>query len=99
MDDSTTKLGLLMEAAHANQKVAESSIKKLKIVSNDLVEAVREEVRRVLLEELTSLAHESRRAADSLNAVTKAAALRALTWSVGLTVVCSAIPLGIACWI
>jgi hypothetical protein len=99
MDESTMKSGLLMEAAFANQKVAETSLKKLKGVSADLVTAVREEVHRVLIEELHSLAHDSRRAADALHAVERAAALRTLTWTVGLTTLCSLIPLGLASWL
>jgi hypothetical protein len=93
------KLGLLMEAAQTNQRVAEHSLKKLKVVSNDLATVVRDEVHRVLVEELQSLAQDSKRAADALHAVGRAAAVRTFVWSVGLTTLCSAIPLGLACWI
>jgi hypothetical protein len=93
------KLGLLMEAAQTNQKVAENSLKKLKSVSNDLATVVRDEVHRVLVEELRSLAQDSKRAADALHTVGRAAAVRTFKWSVGLTTLCSVIPLGLACWI
>ncbi|MDB6107532.1 MAG: hypothetical protein JWO52_7531, partial [Gammaproteobacteria bacterium] len=59
MDDTTMKLGLLMEAAQANQKAAESSLRKLKAATNELATVVREEVHRVVLEELHSLAADS----------------------------------------
>ncbi|HEV7443580.1 MAG TPA: hypothetical protein VGO18_13380 [Steroidobacteraceae bacterium] len=99
MDDTTMKLGLLMEAAQANQKAAESSLRKLKAATNELATVVREEVHRVVLEELHSLAADSRRASDALRAAGRAANVRALVWSVGTTMLCSAIPLVLACWI
>ena len=99
MDDTTMKLGLLMEAAQANQKVAESSLKKLKAATNDLAAVVREEVHRVVMEEFHSLAADGKRTSDALYAARRAANVRALVWSVGMTLLCSAIPLGIACWV
>ena len=74
MDETTMKLGLLMEAAQAHQKAAESSLKKLKATANDLAAIVRDEVRR-------------------------AANVQILVWSVGITALCSAVPLALACWI
>ncbi len=99
MDDTTMKLGLLMEAAQANQKAAESGLRKLKAAANDLAAVVREELHRVMMEELHCLADDSKRASDALHSVRRAANMRALLWSVGTTVLCSAIPLGLACWI
>jgi hypothetical protein len=99
MDDITMKLGLLMEAAQANQKAAESSLKKLKAATNELATVVREEVHRVVTEELHSLAADSKRASDALHAVRRAATVRTLVWSAGMTILCSAIPLALACWI
>ena len=99
MDDTTMKLGLLMESAHAHQKAAESSLKKLKATANDLAAIVRDEVRHVVIEEFQSLAADSKRASDALHEVQRAANVRALVWSVGITTLCSAIPLLLACWI
>jgi hypothetical protein len=99
MDDDTMKLGLLMEAAQANQKAAEAGLKKLKAAANDLAAVVRDEVRRVLAEELQSLAADSRRASEALHAVRRAANVRVVLWSVGMTTLCSIVPLGLACWI
>jgi hypothetical protein len=99
MDDATMKLGLLMEAAQAQQKTAESSLRKLKAAMNDLAGIVREEVHRVVLEELQSLEAESRRASEALHAVRRAANTRVLIWSIGITFLCSTIPLGLTCWI
>jgi hypothetical protein len=99
MDDNTMKLGLLMEAAQANQKAAESSLRKLKAATNELATVVREEVHRVVMEELHSLAADSKRTTDALRAVRRAAHKRAVLWGVGTTLLCSAIPLALACWI
>jgi hypothetical protein len=99
MDEETLQLGLLMEAAHCQQKLAESSLKKLKAHSQELGALVREEVHRTLLDELQTLVADSNRAADALHSVRRAANARVVLWSVGLTTLCSAIPLGLACWI
>ena len=76
MDDITMKLGLLMEAAQANQKVAESSLKKLKAATNDLAAVVQEEVHRVVTEEFHSLAADGKRASEALHAARRAANAR-----------------------
>lgn len=99
MDDTTLKLGLLMEAAQTHQKSAESSLKKLKATASDLAGIVREEVRNVVIVEFQSLAADSKRASDALHDVHRAANVRGLVWSVGITVLCSAIPLAMTCWI
>jgi uncharacterized protein YPO0396 len=99
MDETTMKLGLLMEAAQTQQKVAEASLKRLKAVTHELAEIVREEVRRVAAEELQSLAADSKRAAEALREVRRAAGMRVVAWGIGMTALCSAIPLVVACWI
>jgi hypothetical protein len=99
MDEQTMKLGLLMEAAQSNQKLAESSLKKMKAAVQDLGELVRTEVRQILVAELESLTTDAKRAADALYDVRRAANARIALWSITLTTLCSAIPLGLACWI
>jgi hypothetical protein len=99
MDDTTMKLGLLMEAAQAHQKAAESSLRKLKTTTSELAAIVREEVHRAALEELHSLEIDSKRAREALHAVRRTANVRTLLWSLGTTLLCSAIPLGLACWL
>lgn len=93
------KLGLLMEAAHANQKLADASLKKLRSASQEMLEAIRDDVRRLLLEELRSLTGDAQHAADALQHVKRVANLRIAIWSLGLTLLCSIVPLGVACWI
>lgn len=92
------KLGLLMEAAQANQKLADGSLRKLRAQAQELAAAVRDEVHRTLVEELQCLAADSRRAADALNALRRAASIRMVVWSIGMTALCSAVPLSLAYW-
>ncbi len=99
MDEATMKIGLLMEAAQAQQKAADSSLRKLKAATHDLAASVREEVRRAVLEELHSLEADSKRACEALHAVRRAANTRVLVWSIGITLVCSAIPVALTCLI
>ena len=93
------KLGLLMEAAHANQKLADASLKKLRSTSQEMLDAVRDDVRRLLLEELQSLAGDAQHAADALRHVQRVVNLRVGVWSLSLTLLCSIVPLGVAWWI
>jgi hypothetical protein len=99
VDDTTLKLGLLMEAAQSHQKSAEATLRKLKSTATDLAILVRDEVRSVLIQEFQSLAADSKRAATALREVQRAANIRALVWSLGITTLCSAIPIGLACWL
>jgi hypothetical protein len=99
MDEGALKLGLFMEAAHANQRAAESSLRKLKAFANDLASVVRDEVHSTLTAELQSLAQDSKRASDALHALQRTATIRAFAWSVCITLLCSAIPFALAYWI
>ena len=54
--------------------------------------------RRTLIEELQELTAESKRAAQALHGMKRAANLRGLLWSVGVAVLCTAIPSAIARW-
>src|SRR5690348_9790134 len=81
MDDESLKLGLLMEAAQANHKLAESSLRKLRAQSHDLALTVRDELRRCLTAELQSLTDESKRAAEALRSIQRVANIRVAVWS------------------
>jgi hypothetical protein len=81
MDDSTIKLGLLMESAQAHQKIAETHLERLQAHTQDLDSVVREAIRRTLIEELGELTTETQRAVQALEGMKRAANLRALTWS------------------
>jgi hypothetical protein len=99
MDEQTMKLGLLMEAAQSHQRLAEGSLKRLKIRSQDLAEAVREEVHRTLVTELRNLSGETERAVAALQAVGRAANLRITFWTLGITLLSVAIPLALVLWL
>ena len=98
MEDNTLKLGLLMEAAQAQQALAETTLEKLNAHMRDLDDIVRDEIRRTLVEELQVLGNEGRRAAEALRGLGRSANLRVFLWSVGITLLCTAIPLSAAWW-
>jgi hypothetical protein len=102
MDEETAKFGFLMETAQAHQSLATAVLEKLKAHTNGLDAIVREEIRRTLIEELRALGAESKRAAQALHAVGRAANTRAALWSTGITTLCSGVAtslcFGIAWW-
>ncbi len=93
MEESTIKVGLLMEAAQAQQTLAESVLEKLNAHTRELDTVVRDEIRHTLVEEIQVLGNESRRAAEALRSLGRSANLRVAFWSVGLTLLCTGIPL------
>lgn len=99
MEDETVKLGLLMEAAHAQQTLAESALEKLNAHTRELDTVVRDEIRHTLVEELQVVMNEARRSAEALRRLRRSANLRVGLWSLGLTLVCSAMPLLLAWWL
>lgn len=99
LDEQTMKLGLLMEAAQAHQKLAEASLKKLRLSSQDIAGQIRADVQQQLTVGLHTLNSDTRHACDALRAMRRTANLRLVVWSVGLTTLCSLIPVGIACWL
>jgi hypothetical protein len=93
------KVGLLMEAAEAQQALAGAALERLREHAAGLDGIVREEIRSTLIEELGALDEDSRRAAQSLRALRQAASLRLAAWSVGVTALSAAIPVGIGWWL
>ena len=99
MEDDTLKIGLLMEAAQAQQALAETALANLKGHMSTLDDVVRGEIRHALVEELQALGIESQHAAESLRKLARAANARMAFWSIGLTLLCTAIPLGCQWWL
>jgi hypothetical protein len=99
IDETTMKFGLLMESAQAHQKMAESHLENLRAHTRDLDGVVREEIRRTLVEELDELTAESRRAAQALRGIKRAAHLRGLIFNVSTVVLSVAIPSALAYWL
>jgi len=98
IDDETVKFGLLMESAHAHQKLAETHLEKLRAHTQDLDGVVREEIRRTLTDELQALTAESQRAARALQAMKHAANMRAASLGIGVAILCTAICSAIVRW-
>jgi hypothetical protein len=99
IDDTTMKFGLLMESAQAHQKLADAHLEKLHAHTRNLDGVVREEIRRTLVEELQALTAESKRAAQALQGMKRAANMRGLLWTVVAAVLSTAIPSAFARWV
>lgn len=98
LSDVTMRLGLLMEAAQAQQCLGQESLERLAAHTRDLDVIVRDEIRRTVAEALGSIASESRRAAESLQRMRRAANVRTLLWTVTIAMVCSGVAVGEAWW-
>jgi hypothetical protein len=99
VEDHTLKLGLLMEAAHAQQSLATTTLEQLREHTAGLDAIVREEIRHTLLEEMQALAADSQRAAEALRRLQRTANVRFTVWSVGILALAAAIPFGIASYV
>ena len=92
------QLGLLMEAAQAQQRLSQESLERLAAHTRDLDAIVRDEIRRTVAEALGSVASESRSAAESLRRMRRAANLRVLLWTVFMAAIGSGVAMGEAWW-
>jgi len=92
------QLGLLMEAIEAQRTTVATALERLHEHTQGLDAIVREEIRATLIEEWRGLAEDSRRAADALRNLKRAASLRLAAWSVALMALATAIPLGFTWW-
>jgi hypothetical protein len=98
LTDEAMKLGLLMEAAQAQQRLGQESLERLAAHTHDLDVIVRDEIRRTVAEGLDTVASESRRAAQSLQTLRRSANVRALLWTVCIAALSSAVGIGEAYW-
>jgi hypothetical protein len=99
VEDDTLKLGLLLEAAHAQQTLATTTLERLREHAAGLDVIVREEIRHTFLEEMQALAADSQRAAEALRRLQRAASARVTVWSVGVLALATAVPLGITWYV
>lgn len=97
--EETMQLGLLMEAAHAQQALAESAIEALKAHTLDLDAVVREALRHTLMDELQALRAESTSAAEVLRALRRAAGWSIARSSIVSTLACCIAVLALAAWL
>jgi hypothetical protein len=93
------KLGLLLESAHAHQRLAEGVLEKLKSQVGDLAGIARDEIRATMLEELHALGEDSRRAAETLRRLRHVADLRVALWTLAMAALSCAVPMGAAFWL
>ncbi|HEX9473153.1 MAG TPA: hypothetical protein VF931_03110, partial [Steroidobacteraceae bacterium] len=93
------KMGLLMETAQAQQRLAESSLRKLKVHASELAVIVSDEVRRVLAGELQTLASDTRAAGDALRALRRGVGWRLGLLTLALSATCTTLALAVAWWI
>jgi hypothetical protein len=97
-DDTTMKLGLLMESVQVHQKLAEGQLDKLRAHTADLDAVVRDEIRRTLVDELQMLTAETTRATQVLQRLKGATAWRGTVLSLATAMLCSGIPFALARW-
>ena len=98
-EDETLKLGLLMEAAQAQQTLAATALDRLREHTAGLDTIVREEIRATLLEEMHALDEDSRRASEALRRLQRTANLRVIVWSTTVLSLASVIPCAIVWWL
>jgi hypothetical protein len=98
MDDTTMKIGLLMESAQAHQKLAETQLETLRVHTQDLDGVVRDEIRRTLIEEMQMLTAESKRVIQVLQRIRRGTAVRSALWCIVTAILCTGIPIIIIRW-
>jgi len=92
LDENTVKIGLLMESAETQQRLAETHLETLRAHTRGLDAVVREEIRRTLVDELAALSAEADRTVSALRAAARAVRMRGLLWNLAITAVCIAAP-------
>jgi hypothetical protein len=98
VDDEAMKLGLLLESAHAHQRLAEGVLEKLKAHVTELPGLARDEIRATMVEELGEVEVHAERAAETLRRLRYVADLRVALWTLGMTTLSCAVPLGLVWW-
>ncbi len=99
MEDDTMKLGLLMEAAQAQQALAATSLDRLHEHTAGLDAIVREEIRATLVDEMRCLEEDSHRATEALRRLQRVASLRLALWSILSQAVATLVPVGAAWYV
>jgi hypothetical protein len=96
VEDDTMKLGLLMEAAQAQQSLTTEALGRLREHVAGLDGVIRDEIRNTLVEEMHALGRDSDRASEALRRLQHTASLRLITCTVVVLTSASLIPLGVA---
>lgn len=98
MDDTTQKVGLLIETAETTQQLSSALLERLQQQVQGLDAIVRQEIRRTLIEELREVHTESQRAAESLRRLQRVAVRRCVFGTLALSLSCTAVSLMVAAW-
>jgi hypothetical protein len=94
--DEAISLGLLADAAHTHQQLADASLVRLEAHTRGLDAVVRDEIRHTLVSECGELVEEIDRSVTALRSMQRAASLRATWWSTAvITAVASAMVMGL----
>jgi len=99
MEDETLKVGLLMEAAQAQQALAATTLDRLREHTTGLDAIVREEIRATLIEELRALGEDSQHAAAALRRLQRSANVRLIAWGAAVLGLAAALPCALAWWL
>jgi hypothetical protein len=98
LEDDTLRVGLLMEAAQAQQTLATSALEHLREHTAGLDAIVREEIRATFVEEMHALTEDSCRAAEALRGLRRAASWRFGAWSALAFTISALVPFGLTQW-
>jgi len=94
MEEQSTQLGFLMEAAASHQNLAENVLRQLAAHTQDLESVVRGEIRRALGEELQALSSETQSAIDGLRTVRRSITVRVGAWNLGVVMLSTLMSFG-----
>lgn len=98
-EDETLKIGLLMEAAQAQQTLATTMLERLREHTAGIDAIVREEIRATLVEEIRALGEDSHRAAEALRRLQRTANLRLIAWGAAVLSMAALFPFGLTWWL
>ena len=87
--NGTTRLGMLMEAAHVQQQLAESTLARLEAHTKGLDAVVRDQLRQSFTSECVALEEEIQRTAQTLRQLQRCAERRAKSWTVAILAMAS----------
>jgi hypothetical protein len=99
MDEKTLTIGLLMESAQTQQRMAEEHLSRLSAHVQGLDSVVRGEIRQTLIEELTLLNAEINGTVRALHRVRRSFNWRSALYSIAIALACALAPLAAAHWL
>jgi hypothetical protein len=95
VEGDALKLGLLADAVHGQQALADRTLEQLRAHTTGLDEVVRDVIRQTLLEELQALGEESARAREALQRLRRATGVRLLACNLALSLPATVLPVAL----